>query len=140
MTTSERPAATVQRIVEWADTDAAGHHHNTAITRWVEAAEAQLMRERNVPGYAAVAPRVQQTQNYRGKLRFGQPITATVWIEQVGTSSLTLGFTVEGHPCNESPGGLAADGTLTTVHVPAGSHKAAPWPPAMRAAFHGTPA
>ncbi len=31
--------------LEWMDTDAGGHHHNTSITRFVEAAEATLMRE-----------------------------------------------------------------------------------------------
>lgn len=27
------PEAAIERVVEWADTDAAGHHHNSAIDR-----------------------------------------------------------------------------------------------------------
>ncbi|WP_306844842.1 acyl-CoA thioesterase [Paenarthrobacter nicotinovorans] len=124
-------------MVEWADTDAAGHHHNSAIVRWVEAAEAELMRELGIPDYFPVAPRVQQLLNFRGKLWFGQQVIASVWVERVGTSSLTLGFDVVGRPCDRSAGGKAADGTITTVHVPPCSTVSAPWPEKMRYALTG---
>jgi len=131
------PATTVNRTVEWVDTDAAGHQHNSAIMRWVEAAEAQLMRELGLVEYFPLAPRVQQVINFRDKLWFGQQVTATVWVERVGNASLTLGFDVFGHPCERSAGGAAADGTLTTVHVPADGTASAPWPAPIRAVLAG---
>ena len=133
----KEPKASVEQVVEWADTDAAGHHHNSAIVRWVEAAEAKLMRELGLSGYFPVAPRVQQVLNFRGKLWFGQQVIASVWVEKLGESSLTLGFEVEGRPCDRSPGGRAADGTITTVHVPSGSAGSAPWPREIRDALTG---
>ena len=36
------PRASVERTVEWVDTDASGHQHNSAVMRWVESAEAEL--------------------------------------------------------------------------------------------------
>lgn len=135
MSTYPRAAASVERVVEWADTDAAGHHHNSAIVRWVEAAEAELMRHVGLPNYFPVAPRVQQVLNFRGKLWFGQAVTAKVWVDRVGRTSLVLGFQVVGRPCDRSEGGIAADGTITTVHVPLGSAGSAPWPEAIRRAL-----
>ncbi len=95
------------------------------------------MRDLGVPDYFPVAPRVQQVLNFRGKLWFGQQITASVWVHKLGRSSLTLGFQVLGHPCDRSPGGVAADGTVTTVHVPANADRSAPWPAEMREALVG---
>lgn len=128
-------STSIARRVEWVDTDAAGHHHNSAIMRWVEAAEAQLIRELGMTGYFPVSPRVQQVVNFRDKLWFEQEITATIWVERLGSSSLTLSFEIAGQPCDRSAGGRAADGTVTTVHVPLGGHHSAPWPEAIREAF-----
>lgn len=130
-------STSLDRTVEWVDTDAAGHQHNSAILRWMEAAEAQLMRELGLIDYFGLSPRVQQVVNFRDRLWFGQRITATVWVERVGNASLVLGFEITGHPCDRSSGGLAADGTVTTVHVPLGEAGSAPWPAAMRARLAG---
>ena len=131
------PGASIERVVEWADTDASGHHHNSAVVRWMEAAEAELMRQLGLEDYFPVAPRVQQVLNFRGKLWFGQRIVATVWVDRIGESSLTLAFEVVAQPYGRSAGGPAADGTVTTVHVPRGTEGSAPWPEAMRDAFAG---
>lgn len=128
------PHATVHRRVEWVDTDASGHYHNSAILRWVEAAEAKLIRQLDLPDYFPSAPRVQQVINYRAKLWFGQPVTATVKIQAVGRTSLTMAFEVRGdtlEPAVEGPddsGVIAAYGTVTTVHVPVGATSSQPWP------------
>ncbi|WP_447645311.1 hypothetical protein [Nocardioides zeae] len=42
--------------MEWIDTDAAGIYHNSTVVRWVEAAEAALMRARGLSGYFPAAP------------------------------------------------------------------------------------
>ena len=60
----------LERTVEWVDTDASGHQHNSVVIRWVEAAEAQLMRELELPEYFPNAPRVQHVVNFTGMLWF----------------------------------------------------------------------
>jgi acyl-CoA thioester hydrolase len=127
--------ASIERTVEWADTDAAGHQHNSAIMRWVEAAEAELFRRLDLPDYFPCAPRVQQVINYRAKLWFGQRVTATLQVQNVGRTSLTFAFEVHGRPHDKSSGGLAAYGTFTTAYVPEGAEGAAPWPDHIRAAL-----
>ncbi|PTT70393.1 acyl-CoA thioesterase [Arthrobacter sp. HMWF013] len=128
------PQATVERTVEWVDTDASGHQHNSAILRWVEAAEAELFRKLHLPDYFPSAPRVQQVINYKAKLWFGQRVSATVKINVLGRTSLTMGFEVRGEPMGASDegvpdyGSVAAFGTVTTAHVPAGAANAQPWP------------
>ncbi|MFF1831207.1 acyl-CoA thioesterase [Paenarthrobacter sp. NPDC058040] len=123
-----RLEATVRRTVEWVDTDASGHQHNAAVLRWVEAAEAELFRNLNLPDYFPAAPRVQQVVNYKSKLWFGQGVTATVGIQAVGRTSLTMAFAVHGDAHGDEEGGIAATGTVTTVHVPPGATSAQPWP------------
>lgn len=87
------PAGAVHRCrVEWADTDAAGHHHNSLIGRLVEAAEAALVREFGFDGYFDVAPRVRYEVDFRAPLWFGQEVTTVLRVERIGTSSLTFGF------------------------------------------------
>jgi acyl-CoA thioester hydrolase len=124
----EYPQETIHRTVEWVDTDASGHQHNSAILRWVEAAEAELFRRLELPDYFPSAPRVQQVINYRAKLWFGQRVTATVKIHALGRTSLTMAFEVRGEAHGTFDGGIAADGTVTTAHVPAGASAAQPWP------------
>ena len=130
-----RSRASIERTVEWVDTDASGHQHNSAIMRWVEAAEAQLVRGLGLDDYFPTAPRVRQEINYRAKLWFGQSVTATVTVVKMGRSSMTYAFEVVGHPFAGHPGGAAADGTVTVVHVPVGSSTGSPWPEPMRAAL-----
>lgn len=120
--------ASVERTVEWVDTDASGHQHNSAVMRWVESAEAELFRILNLPDYFPNAPRVHQAISYRSKLWFGQRITATVGIQKLGRTSLTYAFEVHGHPHHQSGGGVAAFGTVTVAYVPSGSTAAQPWP------------
>jgi len=125
--------ATVVRSVEWVDTDASGHQHNSAVMRWAESAEAALFRTLGLPDYFPSAPRVHQSINFRAKLWFGQRVATTLWVQSIGTASMTLGFEVVAEPLGEYDGGLAADGTFVTAHVPAGAAGSAPWPEHFRA-------
>lgn len=114
------PEITTQGRVEWMDTDAAGIHHNTAITRFVESAEAALMRELGVDGYFESAPRVHFEVTYEAPLLFGQVVSTSVWVEHLGTSSLTIGFEVWGEPVADEARRRAAAGRYVTVHLPGG--------------------
>lgn len=121
------PTATIQRYVEWVDTDAAGHQHNSAILRWFEACEAELFRSVGVDDYVPMTPRVQQVVNYTARLYFGQLVTTQVQIEKIGRTSLTIGFEVFGEPFHDSERVSAAHGHVITVHVSAAG-RATPWP------------
>ncbi|MGW1026709.1 acyl-CoA thioesterase [Streptomyces sp. NPDC002577] len=121
--------------VEWMDTDAGGHHHNTSIVRFVEAAEATLIRERGIAGYFGSAPRVRYEVDFASPLWFGQEVTTAVVLERVGTSSLTFRFEVWGEAVDGHPRRLAASGRYVTVHVPRSGRGSAPWPTAWLDAF-----
>jgi acyl-CoA thioester hydrolase len=111
---------TVAGRVEWMDTDAAGIHHNSAITRFAEAAEAELARGLGLDGYFAVAPRVRYEVTYEAPLFFGQPVSTVLYVERVGMSSLTFVFEVWGEEFNGRARTRAAKGRYVTVHVPGG--------------------
>lgn len=128
-------AAVVQHTVEWVDTDASGHQHNSAIIRWVESAEAELFRQLALTDYFPSAPRVHQSINFRSKLWFGQRVTTTIWVQAIGATSVTFGFEVMSQAMGERPGGMAADGMVVVAHVPTGAASSAPWPERFRAAM-----
>jgi acyl-CoA thioester hydrolase len=117
------------------DTDAAGHHHNTAVVRWVESAEAVLMRERGLAGYFGTAPRVRHEVDYESRLWFGQEVWATVVLERIGASSMSFTYEVWGGEFEGRPAARAARGSFVTVHVPEGSDAATPWPQEWRDAL-----
>ncbi|MEV5012515.1 hotdog domain-containing protein [Streptomyces sp. NPDC055692] len=119
--------------IEWIDTDAAGIYHNSAVTRYVEAAEAELMRSRGLHDYFGRAPRVRYEVDFEVPLRFGQQLTAVVELVQIGTSSMTFAFELWGEPFEGRPRCRAAKGRYVTVHIE-GDHsgrdpaRSAPWP------------
>ncbi len=125
----------LQRTIEWVDTDAAGHQHNSVILRFVEAAEAKLFRELGQNSYFGMAPRVRHETDYRAKLYFGQDVTTAVVITRIGTSSMDFAFKVWGHPHEGRGAVLAAEGRFITVCVPQGSEASAPWPEGIREAL-----
>jgi len=144
-----RPEVLIDTRVEWVDTDASGHHHNSAVMRWVEAAEAELIRRAWLDDYFPAAPRVHQSIDFRAKVTFGQQVRTRLWIERIGKTSLTFGFEVLAEP--EAEHGRAAEdaqasdacgdrvcaarGQLVTAHVDHGSTAASPWPQAWRDAL-----
>ncbi|KHL01489.1 hypothetical protein LK10_15760 [Sinomonas humi] len=129
---------TLTRPVEWVDTDAAGHHHNSFVLRSVEAAEARLFRRLGMlEGFFSSSPRVRQEVDYLSSLYFGQEATTILEIESLGRSSMTFRFEVWGEAFDGAPRGpvprrLAATGKFVTVHVPHGEDASAPWPPHVR--------
>lgn len=125
--------ATLERAIEWVDTDAAGHQHNSAVLRFVEACEAKLFRDLDLPDYFPTAPRVRHELNYRAKLYFGQQVTTTVVVEKIGRTSMTFSFEVWGEEFRGEPRALAAHGSFVTAHVARGGTAATPWPAELAA-------
>ena len=126
-------SATQRSRIEWIDTDAAGIYHNSTVTRLVEAAEAALARERGMSGYFPVAPRVRYEADFEAPLFFGQEVTTTVWVTELGRSSMSFAFEVWGEAFEGADRVRAARGRYVTVHVDRtgpGRPTSAPWPTA----------
>ncbi|SDP66520.1 acyl-CoA thioester hydrolase [Pedococcus dokdonensis] len=128
------PVATAQARsrIEWVDTDAAGIYHNSTVTRLVESVEAQLVRERGLDGYFPVAPRVRFEADFEAPLYFGQEVTTTLSVTNLGRSSMTFEFEVWGEEFEGAPRARAARGRYVTVHLDRsgpGPARSTPWPP-----------
>ncbi|MEU5692092.1 thioesterase family protein [Actinosynnema sp. NPDC020468] len=130
-TPESRPEVTIERRVEWHDTDAAGHQHHSAVLRWVESAEAELLRGLGLAHLFGHAPRVRHEVDYRARLWFGEVVRTRLWIARVGRSSLRYEFTVRGES------GVAAEGALVIAHVEPGAPGATPWPEDVRSTVAG---
>ncbi|MDI9933627.1 hotdog domain-containing protein [Rhodococcus sp. IEGM 1354] len=120
--------------VEWVDTDAAGIYHNSTVIRFVESAEAALVRECGLVGYFPVVPRVRYEVDFHAPLYFGQQVTTDLDIAHLGSSSMRFEFSIWGEAFEGRDRSLAARGSYVTVHIDravAGA-AAAPWPPQWR--------
>lgn len=132
--------ASVTRVVDWSDTDAAGHYHHSAVIRWVEAAENELHTALGLPELYGAVPRVRYEVDYLDRLWFRDEVVTTLWVEKVGTSSLVYAFEVTG------PRGPAARGRMVCVNVGSRSGQApdeegapppTPWPDRVRERLAG---
>ena len=126
---SEAPRVVIDRVVEWPDTDAAGHYHHSAVIRWVEAAEAALHEQLGVLDLFGSVPRVRYEVDYLQRLWFRDPVEIALWVAAIGTTSLRYEFEVRR---GES---TAARGALVCVHADPQGEGATPWPEHARAAL-----
>lgn len=131
MSKDSSAAVQIRTRVEWVDTDAAGIYHNGSVIRFVESAEAELMRQRGIDGYFPISPRVRFEADFEAPLFFGQEVTVDLRITRLGRTSLTFEFDVWGEEFEGRARLLAARGLYVTVHV-TGQHgtdgSSAPWP------------
>jgi 2-aminobenzoate-CoA ligase len=113
---------TIQRRIEWSDTDASGHWHNTSAFRMVEWAETALLERLGIlDDVYDHLPRVRVEADFHRSLEFRDLVDATIAVKEVGTTSLTYAFTLDraGERCV----------TMTVVAAlldPAGGTR--PWP------------
>lgn len=121
----------VHRRLEWAETDAAGHHHFTVVMRWIEEAEHELYRALGVGAQMIDrVPRVHLEVDYSARIFYGEQVIVTVGVAKVGRSSCTFEFTVD-----RADGGRAASGNYTVVFVASTTDGAEPWPDQVRSAL-----
>jgi acyl-CoA thioesterase FadM len=120
------------RLLEWMETDAAGHQHYTSAFRWVEECESALYRKLGLPtSLFGQIPRVKVQMEYKRRIFFGEEIKTRLEVARVGNSSLELAFTA--HVGDE----LAAHGSYILVHSPIVGEGSKPWPEAWKKAFLG---
>ncbi|MFG2640329.1 acyl-CoA thioesterase [Streptomyces sp. NPDC048370] len=121
------PSVVVERRVEWPDTDAAGHYHHSTVVRWVEAAEAVLLRRLGLAHLFGSTPRVHFEADYRARLWFGETVRTELKVVKVGTSSLHYAFAVRGE--GEEP---AALGRMVIAHSASRATGSTAWPDEVR--------
>ncbi len=119
------PGITIQRVIEWSDTDASGHVHNGIAGRLLEAAEAELLRGLGLVDLLPAMPRVRLVFEFRERLWFGQRVEVALRVAELGRTSLTWRMSVTG-----PDGAEAITGEAVVVHAPGPS--AEPWPDAAR--------
>lgn len=119
----------VRRRVEWLDTDAAGHYHHSAVTRWVEYAETVLLDRLGLTDLLGRAPRVRYEVDYTSVLWFNDIIEVELRVATVGRTSVTYEFVVR------RAGEIAAQGTMVVVNCDPSVGTPEPWPDATRSAF-----
>jgi acyl-CoA thioester hydrolase len=128
------PAITVERVVEWFETDAAGHHHHSSVVRWVESAEAELMRRHGLDHLFSHSPRVHYEADFHSRLWFGERIAVSLRVTRLGRTSMRMDFDIQG---SEGP---AASGHVVVAHARPDERRASPWPDEVRAALGPEPA
>jgi YbgC/YbaW family acyl-CoA thioester hydrolase len=101
------------RKVAFADTDASGRVHFTAILRYVEEAEHEFFSRRgfSVMGENFGWPRVHVDCDYRAPLAFGDAIEIQLVVQVVGKTSMKYHFTVK------RAAKLCAEGGMVIVRV-----------------------
>lgn len=137
------PQTSVQIRVPFPDIDSSGRIHFSAIPRYMEIAEHELMRKIGFPyvetlKYIAL-PRVHVSCDYRAAIYYDDLLVVEARVEHVGRSSWTVAFTIR------APGGtdlvsaedgkVAAEGRMTIVAVDPQTERPRPLPDAMHAAL-----
>lgn len=85
----------LSRPLEWMDTDAAKMWHYTAAFRHVEFAELELHARLGIAEHTfGRTPRVNVTADFLAPARFGDVLTTTLQVAQVGRSSITCTWTL----------------------------------------------
>lgn len=126
MTARQGPAAiTVQRKVEWSDTDAAGHHHFTSVLRWAEQAEFVLQERLGIADVVSGhCPRVHVSVDFRRPAYARQILEIDFSVAELGRTSVRYAFVVRGD------GETVAEGVVSAVFMRDG--RPTRWPEDVR--------
>lgn len=123
-------SVTIQRRVQWIDTDAAGIWHHSVIIRWVEEAEAELHRRLGIIEETfGATPRVRTEFDFGAVLRFDDLVEITLTVEAMGETSIT--YAVEAR----SDAGPVVEGRMIAVLIDRDSGRKLAWPESLRQAL-----
>jgi acyl-CoA thioester hydrolase len=129
------PQASIQVRVPFFDVDSSERIHYTAMMRYMEIAEHELMRTIGFP-YATTLlslrfPRVHISCDYRSAIRYDDVLAIEARVGHVGHSSWTVVFTGRLVP----EGNVAAEGKMTIVVLDPETERARPLPDELRSAL-----
>ena len=123
------PRATAHIRVPFVDVDSSDRIHFTAVMRYWEIAEHELMRGLGLPYSTALRevafPRVHVSADFRGAILFDDLLDVEARIASVGRTSWTLAFTAR-HADAGPDAPILAEGRMTIVAMDA--HHRAPYP------------
>jgi 2-aminobenzoate-CoA ligase len=116
----------IQRRIEWSDTDASGHWHNTAAFRMIEWAETALFERLGIlDDVYGHLPRVHISADFKSLLGHRDLLDITLAVAEVGRSSVTYDFSIErdGRECVRAV-------VVTALRTSEGESR--PWPEEYR--------
>lgn len=121
---------TIQRRVQWMDTDAAGIWHHSVVIRWLEEAEAELHRRLGISDVTfGATPRVRSEFTFAMPVRFDDLVDVILTVAEVGETSVTYELAVE-HA--DTP---VASGRLVAVFIDRETGAKRSWPHELRTAL-----
>jgi acyl-CoA thioester hydrolase len=124
------PTASIQRRVQWMDTDAAGIWHHSVVTRWTEEAEAELHRQLGIIEETfGATPRVRTEFEFGAALRFDDLVDVSLSVIVLGETSVTYQVEVMKGSTR------AASGRLVAVFVDRDTGEKRPWTAQLREAL-----
>ncbi|GHO46293.1 acyl-CoA thioesterase [Ktedonospora formicarum] len=132
------PRASVQIRVPFPDVDSSGRIHFTAMLRYMEVVEHELMRSigfpyvKPLPG--VVFPRVHVSCDFRGAIRYDDLLRVEARVARVGGSSWSLTFTARAWQ-DDNEGAPLAEGEMTIVAMDPETERARPLPSDLRDAL-----
>jgi len=120
---------TLERQLDWIDTDAAGYWHHSTLWRFVEAAEAQLHRDLGIVDVTfGFTPRRHLEAEFFSPLHFDRPAAITLEVARVGRTSATYEARLA------SSGTLIATARVVVVFID-GEGRRCPWPESVARAL-----
>jgi acyl-CoA thioester hydrolase len=121
--------AAIPISVRWRDMDSMGHVNNAKYVSYLE--EARVRWILDIPGVSMtdrIAPVVAANNiNYRRPLTWPSDILVELYVDRLGTSSVTIG-----HRIVDQNGVLYCDGNVVVVWMDTLTGKSAPLPDAVR--------
>lgn len=140
------PRAVARVRVSFADVDSSQRIHFTAMFRYFEVAEHELMRSIGQPYatmfYESAFPRVHLECDFRGAVLYDDQLDIEALADRVGSSSWTVVFTaryadIPDARTGATPGQVVAEGKMTIVAMNADTQRAQPIPETLRRALMG---
>lgn len=145
------PQASLRVRVPFIDIDSSQRIHYTAMFRYMELAEHELMRRVGMP-YATTLqeiafPRAHVSCDFRGAIVFDDQLVIDARVERVGTSSWTVGFVARrlcgpGQPDvaigEAQPGEVVAEGRMVIVTMDPSTERSTALPDGLRRALAAT--
>lgn len=132
------PRATVRIRVPFVDVDSSDRIHFTAMMRYWEVAEHELMRGIGMPYATALkevaCPRVHVSADFKGAVVFDALLDVEARVASVGRTSWTVAFTAL--PADQK-GPVLAEGRMTIVCMDPATERPRPLPDDLRVALGG---
>ncbi|HSK89957.1 MAG TPA: thioesterase family protein [Euzebyales bacterium] len=122
-------AITLERRLEWIDTDAAVRWHHSTVWRYAEAAEAELHRRLGIIDRTfGFTPRRRLEAEFHAPLQFDDVVTVDLRVTAVGRTSATYDVSLR-------TGGVRAASAVIVIVFTDAQGRAHPWPPEVARAL-----